>query len=78
MAQTHPESERGARIAYAGEDVEPAPGEAFIWSSKATDDAFTKSAVKIPCRPRVTHHGGATKTAVAGQRERLQPPGDVE
>ena len=40
------------------------PGEAFIWSSKATDDAFTKGAVKIRCRPRVTHHGGATKTAV--------------
>ena len=40
------------------------PGEAFIWSSKATDEAFTKSAVKIRCRPRVTHHGGATKTAV--------------
>lgn len=42
------------------------PGEAFVWSSKATDDAFTKSAVKIRCRPRVTHHGGATKTAVGG------------
>jgi len=42
------------------------PGEAFIWSSKATDDAFTKSAVKMRCRPRVTHHGGATKTAVGG------------
>jgi DNA phosphorothioation-dependent restriction protein DptH len=41
------------------------PGEAFIWSSKATDEAFTKGAVKIRCRPRVTHHGGATKTAVA-------------
>jgi DNA phosphorothioation-dependent restriction protein DptH len=40
------------------------PGEAFIWSSKATDEAFTKSAVKLRCRPRVTHHGGATKTAV--------------
>jgi hypothetical protein len=40
------------------------PGEAFIWSSKATDEAFSKSAVKIRCRPRVTHHGGATKTAV--------------
>lgn len=40
------------------------PGEAFVWSSKATDDAFTKGAVKIRCRPRVTHHGGATKTAV--------------
>lgn len=42
------------------------PGEAFIWSSKATDEAFTKSAVKIRCRPRVTQHGGATKTAVGG------------
>ena len=41
------------------------PGEAFIWSSKATDDAFTKAAVKVRCRPRVTQHGGATKTAVS-------------
>jgi DNA phosphorothioation-dependent restriction protein DptH len=40
------------------------PGEAFIWSSKATDDAFTKAAVKLRCRQCVTHHGGATKTAV--------------
>ncbi len=40
------------------------PGEAFVWSSKATDEVFTKTAVKIRCRPRVTHHGGATKTAV--------------
>jgi hypothetical protein len=41
------------------------PGEAYAWSSKATDDAFTRGAVKILCRPRVTQHGGATKTAVA-------------
>jgi hypothetical protein len=40
------------------------PGEAFIWSSKASDDAFTKGAVKVRCRPRVTQHGGETKTAV--------------
>jgi hypothetical protein len=40
------------------------PGEAYIWSSKASDEAFTKNAVKIRCRPRVTQHGGATKTAV--------------
>ncbi len=43
------------------------PGEAFIWSSKASDEAFTKGAVKIRCRPRATHHGGATKTAVEGR-----------
>ena len=39
-------------------------GEAYIWSSKATDETFSKGAVKIRCRPRVTQHGGATKLAV--------------
>ncbi|MGW0755564.1 methylation-associated defense system ATP-binding protein MAD8 [Streptomyces sp. NPDC002814] len=40
------------------------PGEAFVWSSKATDETFTRGAVKVQCRPRVTQHGGATKTAL--------------
>lgn len=40
------------------------PGEAYVWSSKASDDAFTHGAVRIRCRPRVTQHGGDTKTAV--------------
>jgi len=40
------------------------PGEAYIWSNKADDDAFIKGAVKVKCRPRVTQHGGDTKTAV--------------
>jgi len=40
------------------------PGEAFIWSSKATDQAFSQQAVRIRCRSRVTQHGGYTKTAV--------------
>ncbi|WP_055548969.1 ATP-binding protein [Streptomyces sp. NBRC 110028] len=40
------------------------PGEAFVWSSKATDEAFVRGAVKIRCRPRVTRHGGATRTAI--------------
>ncbi len=44
------------------------PGEAYVWSSKATDSAFTREAVKVQCRPRVTQHGGATKTAVSAQR----------
>lgn len=39
-------------------------GEAYVWSSKATDDSFSKGAVKIRCRPRVTQHGGATRIAV--------------
>lgn len=39
-------------------------GEAFVWSSKATDESFSKGAVKIRCRPRVTEHGGATRVAV--------------
>lgn len=41
------------------------PGEAFIWSSKATDESFTRGAVKIRFRPRVTQHGGGTKTAIS-------------
>mgnify|MGYP002624201990 FL=1 len=40
------------------------PGEAYVWSSKATDESFTEGAVKVKLRPRVTQHGGATKTAV--------------
>ena len=40
------------------------PGEAFIWSSKASDESFTTGVVKVRCRPRVTQHGGGTKTAV--------------
>lgn len=39
-------------------------GEAYIWSSKATDDSFSKGAIKLRCRPRVTQHGGATRVAV--------------
>lgn len=39
-------------------------GEAYVWSSKATDESFSKGAVKLRCRPRVTQHGGATKVAV--------------
>lgn len=39
-------------------------GEAYVWASKSSDDAFIRGAVKIKCRPRVTQHGGATKTAV--------------
>jgi hypothetical protein len=35
-------------------------------AASSSDEAFTKSAVKVRCHPRVTHHGGATKTAVGG------------
>ncbi|MFE2864963.1 hypothetical protein [Embleya sp. NPDC059259] len=40
------------------------PGEAYVWSSKATDEAFNRGVVKIDCRPRVTRHGGGTRTAL--------------
>ncbi|MEQ4702629.1 methylation-associated defense system ATP-binding protein MAD8 [Providencia huaxiensis] len=40
------------------------PGEAYIWSSKASDNSFVSDAMKIQCRPRVTKHGGDTLTAV--------------
>ena len=39
-------------------------GEAFVWSSMASDEAFSRGAVKMQCRPRITQHGGTTKTAV--------------
>jgi len=39
-------------------------GEAYVWSAKSSDDSFTRDAMKIQCRPRVTLHGGGTKTAV--------------
>jgi len=40
------------------------PGEAFVWSNKATHPDWTKSAVKINTRPRATMHGGSTQKAV--------------
>ena len=39
-------------------------GEAYVWSSKASDESFSKGAMKVRCRPRVTQHGGATRVAV--------------
>lgn len=41
-----------------------APGEAYVWSSKSTEPDFTRGAVRLRLRPRMTQHGGATKTAV--------------
>ena len=52
-----------ARLAALG------PGEAYVWSSRSTDDAFTHGAVKIRCRPRVTRHGGGTKTAIVSSSD---------
>jgi hypothetical protein len=40
------------------------PGEAYVWSGKATDEAFTTQAIRVKCRPRVTRHGGGTQIAV--------------
>ena len=39
-------------------------GEAYIWSARATDEGFTRGAVKVKLRPRITQHGGDTRTAV--------------
>lgn len=41
-----------------------APGEAFAWANRATSGVFTRRAVKIRMRPRVTRHGGSTRLAV--------------
>lgn len=40
------------------------PGDAYVWAAKATERVFTQKAVKVRFRPRVTQHGGGTKTAV--------------
>ncbi len=42
------------------------PGEAYVWASKATDSIFTRRPVKVRMRPRVTKHGGSTRTATGG------------
>lgn len=39
------------------------PGEAFVWATKATDKLITNKPQKVYTRPRVTKHGGGTKTA---------------
>jgi hypothetical protein len=41
-----------------------APGEGYVWSSKSTETDFTRGAVRLRLRPRITRHGGSTKTAV--------------
>jgi DNA phosphorothioation-dependent restriction protein DptH len=61
MAEAHPEGQRGLtpeKMAHLR------PGEAFVSSSKSTDEAFCSGAIKVCCRPRATQRGGATKTAV--------------
>ncbi|MGW5440531.1 methylation-associated defense system ATP-binding protein MAD8 [Nocardia asteroides] len=39
------------------------PGEAYLWAGKATERSLTHGAVRVTLRPRVTRHGGATRTA---------------
>jgi DNA phosphorothioation-dependent restriction protein DptH len=42
------------------------PGEALVWAQRSTDPRFSQRPQKIYIRPRVTRHGGGTKTAVEG------------
>jgi DNA helicase HerA-like ATPase len=42
------------------------PGEALVWAQRSTDKRFMHRPQKVTIRPRVTQHGGGTKTAVAG------------
>jgi DNA phosphorothioation-dependent restriction protein DptH len=39
-------------------------GEAYIWASKATHPEWTRKAIKVKTRPRITQHGGGTQQAV--------------
>lgn len=54
------------------------PGEAYVWSSKATDAAFTREAVKVSLRPRLTRHGGATRVAVSEAESDASPGHELE
>jgi DNA helicase HerA-like ATPase len=47
-------------------------GEVYAWSREASERAFSLEAVKVRCRPRVTQHGGATKTAVSSADKEAQ------
>lgn len=40
------------------------PGEAYLWATKSTDKSIMNRPIKISTRPRVTKHGGDTKTAI--------------
>ena len=42
------------------------PGEALVWAQRSTEKRFTERPQKLQVRPRLTQHGGGTKTAVAG------------
>lgn len=40
------------------------PGEAYVWAEKSSDEAFSTGMARIRIRPRITLHGGGTRTAV--------------
>ncbi|MBI3272550.1 MAG: PD-(D/E)XK nuclease family protein [Planctomycetes bacterium] len=41
-------------------------GQALLWSRTATDPEFTRRAVRVQMRPRLTRHGGETRSATGG------------
>lgn len=47
-----------------------AAGESLVWAQRSTELRFTQRPQKVTIRPRVTQHGGGTKTAVAGATAR--------
>lgn len=48
------------------------PGEGYVWANKTTEPIFTQKAQKVRLRPRVTRHGGGTKTAVQQQEDQAE------
>jgi DNA phosphorothioation-dependent restriction protein DptH len=41
-------------------------GEALVWTQRSSEARYTQRPQKVLIRPRITQHGGGTKTAVAG------------
>lgn len=44
------------------------PGEAHLWMEKCSEPTYRTKAIKVRMRPRVSLHGGGTKSATAGGR----------
>lgn len=55
-----------------------APGEAYLWATKATERVFMQKAVKARLRPRVTRHGGGDQEGGVNRLQETQMQKEAE
>ena len=56
---THLKKAKTAFASLSSKDLDMLlPGQAYVWTNKATDKDYVFAPTKIECRPRVTKHGG--------------------